>query len=77
MPKEPVFRMIASMPAGVRTAFYEQGYHLLLRDLHADRPWSDIVAWIGDHGAALPSGSDRRQPRELAWVGSLEPTSSQ
>lgn len=77
VPKEPVYRMIASMPAGVRTAFYEQGYHLLLRDLHADRPWSDIAAWIGDHGAALPSGSDRRQPRELALAASREPRAPQ
>jgi alpha-beta hydrolase superfamily lysophospholipase len=70
VPREPVYRMIATMPAGVRTAFYEQGYHLLLRDLHADRPWADIVAWIGDHDAPFPSGADRRQPRQLAMIAS-------
>jgi len=68
VPREPVYRMIAAMPGRplVRTGFYERGYHLLLRDLQAERPWQDILAWIGDHRIAFPSGADRRLPRDVA-----------
>ena len=62
VPKEPVFRMLHKLPAQspIRTAFYENGYHMLLRDLEADKPWNDILAWIGDRDAPLPSGADKR-----------------
>lgn len=62
VPREPILHMLASLPAapGHRTAFYENGYHLLLRDLRADRPWGDILAWLMNRDAALPSGADRR-----------------
>lgn len=42
-----------------RAAFYEDGYHMLLRDLNAPVVLTDIVAWIGDHRGPLPSGADR------------------
>jgi acylglycerol lipase len=44
--------------AGGRTAYYPDGYHLLLRDLDRARPIGDIVAWVADPAAALPSGAD-------------------
>jgi acylglycerol lipase len=65
IPRAPVLRMLETLgddPA-VRTAFYERGYHMLLRDLSAEKPLSDITAWIGDHRAPLPSGADRRSPK--------------
>ena len=40
-------------------AFYKDGYHLLLRDKEAPVA-SDILAWIADHEAPLPSGADAR-----------------
>lgn len=65
VPKEPVFRMLARMSHGpqIRAAFYEHGYHLLLRDLHAEKPWGDIAAWIADQTIPLPSGADKRVPK--------------
>jgi len=46
-------------PCRVRVAQYDSGYHMLLRDLKAARVLGDIVAWIGDPLAALPSGAER------------------
>lgn len=62
IPKEPIALMLKKLPrtAGTRIGFYESGYHLLLRDLHADLPWADIAAWIEDRAKPLPSGAERR-----------------
>lgn len=41
-------------------AFYQQGYHMLLRDLQANMTWQDIAAWIDSRKVHLPSGADKR-----------------
>jgi alpha-beta hydrolase superfamily lysophospholipase len=41
-----------------RVAAYPQGYHMLLRDLQAAVVYEDVLAWLDDHAAALPSGAD-------------------
>jgi len=58
IPREPTFRMLATMPQATRKAFYENGYHMLLRDLQGDKPLTDIAAWIADKNSALPYGKD-------------------
>ena len=60
LPKEPVREMLRrlSRNAKVRNALYEGGYHMLLRDLGANKVLDDIVAWIAARGAPLPSGAD-------------------
>jgi len=40
-----------------RTAYYRDGWHLLLRDLQAQTVWSDAEAFIRDPAGALPSGA--------------------
>jgi acylglycerol lipase len=57
IPKEPMFQMLEKMPSTTRPAFYEQGYHLLLRDLHREKPLIDIATWIADHNKPLPYGT--------------------
>jgi acylglycerol lipase len=57
IPKEPMFRMLEKMPLTTRRAFYEQGYHMLLRDLHREKPLIDIATWITDHNKPLPYGT--------------------
>lgn len=47
-------------------AFYPNGYHLLLRDKDRATPIGDILAWIRDPDAPLPSGADRAA---TAWLG--------
>jgi alpha-beta hydrolase superfamily lysophospholipase len=38
------------------TAFYPEGYHLLLRDRQREKVLGDIVSWINDPDEPLPSG---------------------
>jgi hypothetical protein len=55
--------MVASLPAGARAqqrvAYYPNGWHMLMRDLHGADVIHDVVTWIADRGAPLPSGADR------------------
>jgi len=50
-----------------KVAVYEQGYHMLLRDLQASVPREDILAWIKNPEQALPSGADQRSFDLLRW----------
>lgn len=45
------------LPPSARTAYYENGYHWLLRDLQAELVYADILAFLRDGAAALPSGA--------------------
>ena len=45
------------LPAGDRTAYYAQGWHLLLRDKQAHNVWDDVAAFVRDPAAPLPSGA--------------------
>jgi alpha-beta hydrolase superfamily lysophospholipase len=45
------------LPPGPVLAYYPNGYHLLLRDKGRATPTSDILAWIRDSNAPLPSGA--------------------
>lgn len=66
IPKEPTRRMLARLPTGPRrVAVYPEGYHMLLRDLSADIFWRDILAWIEDRRAPLPSSADETPWREM------------
>ncbi len=55
-----------------RTALYPDAYHMLLRDLDAERVWADVAAWIGNPAAPLPSHAPApelaRRPGRLAWT---------
>jgi alpha-beta hydrolase superfamily lysophospholipase len=48
----------AKLPPGVRRAFYPNGYHLLLRDHERALVIADILSWLRNPGAWLPSGAD-------------------
>jgi len=70
VPREPIVRFLGAMPSSsqTRVGFYEHGYHLLLRDLQAEKPWRDIAAWIENHTSSLPSGADKRVVPDLAQM---------
>ncbi|MBN8929781.1 MAG: hypothetical protein J0H19_24575 [Rhodospirillales bacterium] len=51
-------------------AFYPEGYHLLLRDLHRITPTEDIITWMRAPEAPLPSGADRAA---AAWLARQPP----
>jgi acylglycerol lipase len=69
VPKEPTRLWIATLPYAARMtrriAWYNEGYHLLLRDLEAPLVLRDVATWIADHRAPLPSGADSRASRVL------------
>ena len=60
IPAQPLCEMLANLPVqqplNWRLALYPQGYHMLTRDLQAGVVLDDIVAWLRDRQAALPSG---------------------
>jgi len=59
IPKEPTFLMLGRMASTTRKAFYAHGYHMLLRDLQAEKPLADIATWIADRNKPLPYGTDK------------------
>ncbi|WP_394754065.1 alpha/beta hydrolase [Crenothrix sp.] len=59
-------RFFASGTDEKTVGFYPEGYHLLLRDLHAYTLWQDIAAWISANGTGkLPSGADDKAKQQL------------
>lgn len=60
VPQEPVRAAIEIMPPrpDSKLAFYKNGYHLLMRDKAGPAVTADVVAWILDNEAQLPSGAD-------------------
>jgi acylglycerol lipase len=55
IPRKPAVQAAARLPARDRTAYYAQGWHLLLRDRQAHLVWADIAAFVRDPAAPLPS----------------------
>ena len=47
----------AGQPTNLRTAWYEDGWHLLNRDLQAEVVYADVLAYLRDPNAPLPSGA--------------------
>lgn len=54
VPKEPVAEMAARLPDGADIVFYENGWHMLMRDLQGPVVWKDIADWITTRN--IPSG---------------------
>jgi alpha-beta hydrolase superfamily lysophospholipase len=69
IPKKPTYAFLQKFLATDATektvAFYQQGYHMLLRDLQAPTAWKDIAAWISNKPNKLPSGADNRARQVL------------
>lgn len=51
-----------------RLAVYDDGYHMLLRDLNAEQVWRDILTWMRDPATPLPSGQEATDKPET-WPG--------
>jgi len=66
VPRAAAVAAAKQLPAGARTALYANGYHMLLRDLQAETVYADILAYLQDQRAPLPSGAPVFvQPRDL------------
>jgi alpha-beta hydrolase superfamily lysophospholipase len=56
IPENGVRRTAKLLPPHVRTVYYPNGYHMLLRDLQAETVHADYLAFIKNPEAPLPSG---------------------
>lgn len=67
VPDSLVRAQLRSMPANARAriGYYPRGYHMLLRDRERAKVAADILAWIANHDAPLPSGADRAAAKEV------------
>ena len=59
IPKRPVEKVVTSVTGPRRVAIYPNGWHMLLRDLQAEVVWRDVLSWIENPAAPLPSGNER------------------
>jgi len=69
VPSGPVKKFIAHLPPVPDKervlAYYDHGYHMLMRDLNGMTIDDDIASWIFTPEAPLPSGADRRAAAAL------------
>jgi alpha-beta hydrolase superfamily lysophospholipase len=56
IPEKGLRRTAKVLPPHVRTAYYPNGYHMLLRDLQAEVVFEDVMTFLTDADAQLPSG---------------------
>jgi acylglycerol lipase len=57
VPRHAFVALAPRLPQGVRTVDYPQGWHMLTRDLHAERMYADAASFILDPAAPFPSGA--------------------
>ncbi|WP_233355190.1 alpha/beta fold hydrolase [Hirschia maritima] len=62
IPDSGVKRTTPRLPQHVKTAYYENGYHMLLRDHQREVVLEDILAFVDDPTKKLPSNAP-----ELPW----------
>lgn len=62
IPKKPICEMIKLLPQAPQgkwtVAIYPAGYHMLLRDLDAEKYFTDILAWMDNKNAALSNAGE-------------------
>ncbi len=64
--KTPAFQAASRLKPTDRTAYYADGYHLLLVDLENPKVWDDVLSFVRDPKAALPSGAPPIPPPSQA-----------
>jgi len=64
IPPRSAKRTHKRLPGHVRTGYYENGYHMLLRDLNRELLFEDYLTFMRDPSAELPSGMP-----EIPWRG--------
>jgi alpha-beta hydrolase superfamily lysophospholipase len=57
IPRKAAFRAASELKPTDRSAYYARGHHLLTRDLQGPAVWADVLAFLKDPGAPLPSGA--------------------
>ncbi len=62
IPRDSAVAAAARLPASARTALYEDGWHWLLRDLQREVVYEDILSFVTDPRAPLPSEAPPLRP---------------
>lgn len=57
IPKKAAFSAAKKLKPGDRSAYYAKGYHLMTRDHQGPVVWADILAFVKDPNAPLPSAA--------------------
>jgi alpha-beta hydrolase superfamily lysophospholipase len=69
IPRRPMIALFERWPQdsaqNFRFGLYPDGYHMLLRDLQGRVVWKDLVSWMLNPDAALPSGFERERREAL------------
>jgi acylglycerol lipase len=70
IPATPLRDLAAALPDAQtgrqRLAYYPDGWHMLLRDIEGPVVAEDVVAWVYNHKAPLPTGADQTVAAFLA-----------
>jgi len=73
IPRVPIQRFVDTLPAEPtrrrKLAWYENGYHMLLRDLQGPVVIADVASWVLAPSAPLPSGADRAAAEAFLRAG--------
>jgi alpha-beta hydrolase superfamily lysophospholipase len=76
IPLEATGKMVAALPVehsgDQKVALYNDGYHMLTRDLQAAQVWKDIVSWINSPDSSLPSGADIEARKRLLGLSGCD-----
>jgi alpha-beta hydrolase superfamily lysophospholipase len=59
IPKAAAFKAASQLKPSDRSAYYAKGWHLMMRDKQGPIVWKDILAFIRDPAAPLPSGAPK------------------
>jgi alpha-beta hydrolase superfamily lysophospholipase len=57
IPRHAAFDAARRLKASDQSAYYADGYHLMMRDHEGPLVWRDILAFVRDPSAPLPSGA--------------------
>ncbi|MCC5882722.1 MAG: lysophospholipase [Halomonas sp.] len=70
IPEEAYCALLARLPddEAIRLAFYPDGYHMLTRYSQRERTERDLIAWLHDPTAELPSGFEVAREIPLAML---------
>ncbi len=58
VPRGPSFETMKVIKSDKRVIYYKNGWHMLLRDKQAEHVWQDILVWLQDNKAKIPSGEE-------------------
>jgi alpha-beta hydrolase superfamily lysophospholipase len=62
IPADPTRRAMRDYGGDRRAVVYAEGWHMLLQDVQRERVWRDILTWLTNPSAVLPSGEEVELP---------------